>query len=148
MRNRFICLIGCVFVLSGCNHYYDEITGESFKNEIKNAQIGDIADTKDHYDYASEAYQVVNDDIYIEYIFFNRGMDASGTIVDEVKNIYSLYDEDKITTYKDDGENYVIYKITTDDKYFCVLTVGRTYMYMVSDLENKNIINKLVNELI
>lgn len=132
-------------VLIGCSKNYDKITGEKFKQVMKDNLFEEIANVTNSYDDVSEAYYV-NDELYvIEYIDYLKGADASGMYLDEVSNIYTSEDQE-FEAIK--GDNYNIAKIIKDDRYYIIMKIKTSCVYIEGEVKYKEVIDDIADELL
>ena len=152
-----ILFIGIV-ILSGCSKTKKSITAQEFY-EAADKQGIVVQDLSQHYGIAKKAYQSENNDNKYSILFIegNSINEMQNMFYDEAKNIYAKagikdqYDSQeagKLTTkapkkYVLSGKNWESLEVTTDNKYYYLIFIDETLLYMESDNDNKDLVNKL-----
>lgn len=154
-------LIMCIIIVTGCSKSKKEITASDFYNTAKDQGylLGDVSSL---YGLANKAYQTNKDsEISILFIEGKNETDMFNMLIDEAKNVYSkagIQDEYPTaeagqTTTKtpkknvDKGKNYQSVEVTTNDRYYYLVYVGKTFFEIEGDISKKEDINKLIDTM-
>lgn len=144
-----ILLIGILF-LCGCSKSKKSVTSDQFLLTCETLNIG-YEDVSESYGFAKEAYQLKEDDYNILFIEGKTINDMSGMFYDDLSNIYKTTIDENNNDVKNSiksGKNWKSIETTINDKYYYLIYVDNTYLYVSAsnkDVEAVMNLRKAIN---
>ena len=154
-------LIVCVLIITGCNKTKTKVSIDEFYKQASKLDIH-MKDYSQSYGYANKAYQTESDEYKILFVDGKNKQDIHGIFFDEVKNIYAKAGLKNTTTEDpeagvlttspvdrkvDGGSGWESLELTKDDKYYYIIYVDNTYLYMEGNMDNKDLLIKLKDSI-
>lgn len=152
-----------VLLLSGCGNTKTKVSMDDFYKEASKLDIK-LYDYTSSYGYANKAYQTESSDYQILFIDGKNRKDIHGIFFDEVGNVYSKAGLKEETTTDDPmagelttkpavekkvngGSGWESVEVTTSNKYYYLIYVDNTYLYMEGNADNKDLLIKLKDSI-
>lgn len=129
----------------GCTKNKVALSGSEFLDKMNDMKYK-VHDYSDTIDYAISAYSLSDKDIELTYIEGKRRYDIEGLFIDECKNVLTQAGENAKKSTKG-GEKWTSMTVTTDDAYYYVSWIERTYIYVKTDLKHKTEVENIMKEL-